>query len=141
MDETLSNLYEDELRLKKAATTSTGLALIIVLLGVVGMLSHSIQKRTREIAIRKVIGSSVPGIIRLFLREYLPLLLLAGVVASVPAYAVMNRWLSDYVTRISIGPWPFLIAIIALSGIMALLIVAQTIRAALANPVKSLKSE
>ena len=141
MDETLSNLYEDELRLKKAATTSTGLALIIVLLGVVGMLSHSIQKRTREIAIRKVIGSSVPGIIRLFLREYLPLLLLAGVVASVPAYAVMNRWLSDYATRISIGPWPFLVAIVALSGIMALLIVAQTIRAALANPVKSLKSE
>ena len=141
MDETLRNIYEDELRLKKAATTSTGLALIIVLLGVVGMLSHSIQKRTREIAIRKVIGSSVPGIIRLFLREYLPLLVLAGALASVPAYGVMNRWLSDYATRISITPWPFLTAIFALSGIMAVLIVAQTIRAALANPVKSLKSE
>ena len=73
--------------------------------------------------------------------RYLPLLLLAGILASPLAYGVMNRWLSDYATRISIGPWPFVVAIIALSGVMALLIVAQTIRAALANPVKGLRSE
>jgi putative ABC transport system permease protein len=141
MDETLQSVYQDELRLKKAASASTGLALIIVLLGVIGMLSHSVQKRTKEIAIRKVIGSSVPGIIRLFLREYLPLLLAAGLIASAPAYWLMHRWLNDYATRITITPWPFIGAIGCLGGVMALLIVSQTIRAALANPVKSLKVE
>jgi ABC-type antimicrobial peptide transport system permease subunit len=141
MEETLRNVYTDELRLKKAATTSTGLALIIVLLGVVGMLSHSVQKRTKEIAIRKVIGASVPGIIRLFLREYLPLLLLAGLIASPLAYWTMHRWLNDYVTRIRITPWPFVAAIFSLGLVMVMLIIVQTVRVAVANPVKSLKAD
>ena len=141
MDETLENVYRDELRLKKAASASTGLALVIVLLGVIGMLSHSVQKRTKEIAIRKVIGSSVPGIIRLFLAEYLPLLFSAGTIASPLAYWLMHRWLDDYATRIPITIWPFATAIASLGSIMVLLITAQTIRAALTNPVKSLKME
>lgn len=141
MDETLENLYQNELRLKKAASLATILSLVIVLLGVVGLLSLSVQKRTKEIAIRKVVGASVPGIIRLFLREYLPLLLLSGVIATPLAWLVMDRWLSDYATRITITPWPFIIAIAGLCVLMAGLITGQTIRAALANPVKSLKSE
>jgi hypothetical protein len=141
MDETLDLVYGDELRLKKAASTATVLALIIVLLGVTGLLSLSLQKRTKEIAIRKVIGASVPGIIRLFLREYLPLLLLAGLVATPLAWLIMNRWLSDYATRIAITPWPFITAVFSLCVIMVALIVGGTIRTAIANPVKSLKSE
>ena len=107
MDETLQTVYQDELRLKKAASTATILTLIIVLLGVIGMLSLSIQKRTKEIAIRKVIGANVPGIIRLFLMEFMPLLLLAGLIASPLAWWIMQRWLDDYATRITITPWPF----------------------------------
>jgi len=98
-------------------------------------LSISVQKRTKEIAIRKVIGASVPAIIRLFLRQFVPLLLLAGLVASPLAWWIMQRWLNDYATRITITPWPFIQAILSLGGIMALLIVVQTVRAALANPV------
>ena len=141
MDETLHAVYQNELQLRKAASTATALALIIVLLGVIGLLSLSIQKRTKEIAIRKVIGASVPGIIRLFLREYVPLLLLAGLVASPLAYWIMHQWLNNYVTRITITPWPFAVAITSLAVLMVLLIALQTIRAALANPVKSLKTE
>ncbi|WP_431216795.1 ABC transporter permease [Puia sp. P3] len=141
MDETLENLYRDELRLKKAASVATVLALIIVLLGVVGLLSMSVQKRTKEIAIRKVIGASVPGIIRLFLREYLPLLLVAGVAAAPVAWLLMNRWLSDYATRIMMGPWPFVAAVAGLCVVMVVLIVVRTVSAALANPVKSLSAE
>jgi len=141
MDETLQGLYKGELQLKKAASTATILAMIIVLTGVVGLLSLSVQKRTREIAIRKVIGASVPGIIRLFIREFLPLLLLAGLIASPLAYLIMHRWLNDYVTRITITPWPFIAATGSLCVVMVLLIVTQTIKAALANPVKSLKTE
>ena len=141
MDETLARLYRSELQLKKAASTATVLAAIIVLLGVLGMVSISVQKRTKEIAIRKVIGASVPGIIRLFIREFVPLLLGAGLVASPLAYFIMQRWLNDYATRITITPWPFIQAVICLGIVMALLIVGQTVRAALANPVKSLKTE
>jgi len=141
MDETLDSVYRDELRLKKAASIATVLTLIIVLLGVVGLLSQSVQKRTKEIAIRKVIGASVPGIIRLFLREYLPLLLVAGLVATPPAWWIMNRWLSDYATRITITVWPFVATVAGLGVVMVILIVVRTIGAALANPVKSLKAE
>ncbi|HWK05264.1 MAG TPA: ABC transporter permease [Puia sp.] len=141
MDETLAKLYRNELQLKKAASTATILAAIIVLLGVLGMVSISVQKRTKEIAIRKVIGASIPGIIRLFIREFVPLLIVAGLVASPLAYFIMQRWLNDYATRITITPWPFALAIICLGMVMALLIVVQTVRAALANPVKSLKTD
>jgi len=141
MDETLENVYRDELRLKKAASMATILALIIVLLGVVGLVSQSVQKRTKEIAIRKVIGSSVPGIIRLFLGEYLPLLGFAGLVAAPLSWVLMQRWLEGYATRITITVWPFVGAILGLGVIMGILVVLQTVRAALANPVKSLKAE
>ena len=141
MDETLQLVYTDELRLRKAANASTVLALVIVLLGVAGLLASSIQRRTKEIAIRKVIGASVPGIIRLFLREYLPLLGIAGLVATPPAYLLMRYWLEGYATRITITPWPFVVAILSLGMVMMILITLQTMKAALANPVSSLKTE
>lgn len=141
MDEYLQSIYTDELRLKKAALSATVLALIIVLLGVAGLVSLSIQRRTKEIAIRKVIGAAVPGIIRLFLVEYLPLLGLAGLVAAPLSWLLMQRWLEGYVTRITMTAWPFIGAIVGLGLIMGILVVLQTIRAALANPVKNLKAE
>jgi len=141
MDESLQAVYTNEMRLRKAANSATVLALVIVLLGIVGLLALSIQKRTKEIAIRKVIGASVPGIIRLFLREYLPLLGIAGLVATPVAYLMMQRWLEGYVTRISITPWPFVAAMLSLGMVTGILIVVQTIKAALANPVTSLKME
>ena len=141
MDEALATMYKDELHLKKAASTATVLALIIVLLGIMGMLSLSIQKRTKEIAIRKVVGAAVPAIIRLFLLEFLPLLLLAGLIATPVAWWIMQHWLNDYATRISITPWPFILAILSLGVVMIVLIISQTMRAALANPIRSLKAE
>lgn len=141
MDETLATVYQDELRLQKAANAATALSLVIVLMGVIGLLSLSVQKRTKEIAIRKVIGASVPGIVRLFLQEYLPLLLAAGLIASPFAYWMLQRWLDDYATRITITALPFALALGGLVVLMVILIVAQTTKAALSNPVNSLKAE
>jgi len=141
MDETLQTIYKSELRLRKAATTATVLSFIIVLLGVLGLVSSSVRRRTREIAIRKVIGASATGIVRLFVRDYLPVLLIAGLIASPFAYWMMQHWLDNYATRITITVWPFLGAIGCLAVIMIMLIAVQTIKAALANPVKSLKVE
>jgi len=83
----------------------------------------------------------VPGIIRLFLREYVPLLGFAGLVAAPLSWLLMQRWLEGYATRITITVWPFVGAILGLGLIMGILVVLQTVRAALANPVKSLKAE
>jgi ABC-type antimicrobial peptide transport system permease subunit len=139
MNESLREVYAGELRLRKAALTATVLAIIIVLLGVVGLVANSIRLRTREIAIRKVIGASVPGIIRLFLREYLAVLGVAALAGGAVAYWIMQRWLDGYATRIAITGWPFLIATAGLGLVIVLLIAGQTISAAMANPVRSLK--
>jgi putative ABC transport system permease protein len=141
MDESLAGVYDSELRLRKAASTATVLASIIVLLGIVGLVLGSVRRRTKEIAIRKVIGASVTGIIRIFLQEYLPVLLVAGVAASPVAWWIMQRWLNDYATRITVTAWPFLLAIGCLGLVVIVLIAVQTFSAATANPVKSLKIE
>ncbi|MEO6454543.1 MAG: ABC transporter permease [Ginsengibacter sp.] len=141
MDETLQKIYSTELQLKQAAYTSTFLSLIIALLGIVGLISLSIQKRTKEIGIRKVLGSSVAGIISLFIKEFLLVILIGGIIACPLAYIVMHSWLQGYAYRIHIDATPFIISIICLGLITALLICVQTIKAALANPVNSLRSE
>jgi ABC-type antimicrobial peptide transport system permease subunit len=141
MDEALKKVYESELQLKRAANTATFLAIIIVLLGVLGLISLSIQKRTREIGIRKVLGSSVAGITRLFLKDFLGVVVIAGVVACPLAWYLMQNWLNDYAYKINISLYPFVITILLLTSITALLIILQTITAAFANPVDSLRTE
>jgi ABC-type antimicrobial peptide transport system permease subunit len=141
MDDTLANLYKSEIQLKKASYTATALALVIVLLGVLGLVSLSIQKRTKEIGIRKVLGSSVLGIVSLFIKEFLLTILIGGLVAAPLAYMIIHSWLQNYAYRINITPGPFIISIFVLGLITALIICLQTIKTALANPVDSLRSE
>ncbi len=141
MDEALLTVYTTEIQLKKAAYIATTLAIVIVLLGVLGLISQSVQKRSKEISIRKVLGSSVAGIIALFLREFLSIILIAGIIACPLAYILMQKWLSDYAYRIDINFNPFVITIGLLGVFTTLLIVMQTIKAALRSPAKSLRSE
>jgi putative ABC transport system permease protein len=141
MDDALAKMYKTELQLKQAAYLATGLAIIIVLLGVLGLISLSVQKRTKEIGIRKVLGSSVSHVMMLFMKDFLGTVLIAGLVACPLAWYMMQQWLDNYATRISLGPAPFVLAVLALTAVTAVLISLQTLKAALANPVKSLRSE
>jgi putative ABC transport system permease protein len=141
MDDTLARLYKAEIQIKKASCTATLLALIIVLLGVLGLISMSVQKRTREIGIRKVLGSSVPAIIALFIKEFLVIIIFSALVACPLVYLIMHQWLQAYAYRISLTASPFVAALISLGLITALLICLQTIKAATENPVKSLRTE
>ncbi|MEO8862061.1 MAG: ABC transporter permease [Ginsengibacter sp.] len=141
MDETLAKMYQSEIQLKKASYAASTLALIIVLLGVIGLISLSIQKRTKEIGIRKVLGSSVFGIVSLFIKEFLLTILIGGIIAAPLAYIIMHNWLQNYAYRINITPEPFIISIFVLGLITGLIICIQTIKTALANPVDSLRSE
>jgi len=141
VDDALKKVYQNEIQLKQASYIATMLAIIIVLLGVLGLISLSIQKRTKEIGIRKVLGSSVAGIISLFMKEFLGIVLIAGLVACPVAYFIMRNWLNDYAYKITINLNPFMLAIGMLTLVTALLIALQTIKAALNSPVKSLRSE
>jgi putative ABC transport system permease protein len=141
MDDTLKNLYQSELRLKKAAYVATILSVVIVLLGILGLISLSIRKRTKEIGIRKVLGASISGIILLFLKEFLWVILVAGLVACPIAWFIMSGWLNDYSYRININATPFLFAVAGLAFLTSCLISLQIMKEGLANPVKSLRVE
>lgn len=141
MDETLRHLYKTEIQLRQAAYTAFILALIIVLLGVLGLVAMSIQRRTKEIGIRKVLGSSVTNIILIFIKEFLFVIVIAGCIAFPVAYSIMQNWLNGYAYRIQITSMPFIISILLLGTISALLIALQTMKVALSNPVKSLRTE
>jgi putative ABC transport system permease protein len=141
MDDVLKKLYRNELQLKKASYTATVLSFVIVLLGVLGLVSLSIHKRTKEIGIRKVLGASLPSVIGLFVKEFVWVIIIAGVIATPIAWYVMDNWLNDYAYRISPGPAPFIITVAMLAMLILVLIILQTLRTSAANPVKSLRTE
>jgi len=141
MDEALAKLYTNEIQLKKASFIATVLAMVIVLLGVLGLISLSVQKRTKEIGIRKVLGSSVQGIVILFLKEFAGTVLVSVAIACPLAWLMMHSWLNGYAYRIAISFSPFVVSITLLSLITVVLITLQTLNAALSNPVKSLRAE
>ena len=141
MDDTLKKLYKTEIQLKKAAYAAAVLTLIIVLMGVLGLVSLSVQKRTKEIGIRKVLGSSVSGIVLLFMKEILLVILAAGLIACPIAWLIMREWLDDYAYRISLTAAPFIMSVAGLAFITAILIIVQTIKTGVSNPVKSLRTE
>lgn len=141
MDEALSHIYQTEIQLKKASFMATIIAIVIVMLGVLGLISLSVQKRTKEIGIRKVLGSSVQGIIGLFIKEFLSVVLISVVIACPLAWLIMHSWLNGYAYRVTITSYPFILSIAALTLVTASLITIQTIKAALSNPIESLRTE
>lgn len=141
MDDSLNDLYRAEIQLKKATYIATVLAFIIILLGILGLVSQNIQKRTKEIGIRKLLGSSIRGILGLFMKEIYITLFAGGIIACPVVYLLMHKWLEGYAYRIELTPLPFVIAIVTLSLLTAILIILQTIKTALANPARSLKND
>jgi putative ABC transport system permease protein len=141
LDDAYDKLYNKEERLSRLFNGFTGLTLLVASMGLLGLITFSIESRTKEIGIRKVLGASVTSIVTLLSKDFLRLVLLAMVLASPIAWYAMNRWLEDFAYKIDISWWIFALAG-GLAIFIALLTVSfQSIRAALANPVKSLRSE
>jgi putative ABC transport system permease protein len=141
MDETLAQLYSSELQVKKAAYVATALAFVIVLLGVLGLLSLSVQKKTKEIGVRKVLGASTLSIISLFLKEFLPVLFVGGLVSIPVAFYFMKGWLNNYAYRIELGAAPFVLTIFILGLVTTAIIFIQIAKASAVNPAKNLRTE
>jgi putative ABC transport system permease protein len=117
------------------------LAILISCLGIFGLASFVAEQRAKEIGIRKVLGASVGGIIRLLSRDFLRLVVVAMLIAFPLSWFVMGRWLQDFAYRISIGWEIFVVAAVLAIGIALLTVSFQAVKAALANPVRSLRSE
>ncbi|MFI5185937.1 MAG: ABC transporter permease, partial [Chitinophagales bacterium] len=141
MDDKFQSLYKSELQLKRAAGIATGLNLIIVFLGIVGVVAFTLTKRVKEIAVRKVLGAGIKNIILLFIKEYAWLIIIANIIAWPLAYMVMNHWLQNFAYRIQQGIAPFIFVGAFIFLVAFSLIAAQCFKAANANPVKSLRTE
>ncbi|MCD8539376.1 MAG: ABC transporter permease, partial [Leadbetterella sp.] len=140
-DETIAQLYAQERNLATLINLATAIAVLISCIGLFGLATLTAYQRTKEIGIRKVLGSSVAGIVTLLTKEYVGLVSIAFLIASPVAWWVMHRWLEGFVYRTDVSLWIF-----ALSGISALAIALltvgyQAVKAAMTNPVKSLRTE
>jgi putative ABC transport system permease protein len=141
LDEDLDRQYRAEERWSRIIGYGSFFAVLIACLGLFGLTALTVAGRTKEIGIRKVLGASVHGVTLLVSRDFVRLVLVAVVLATPAAYFAMHRWLDDFAFHIDLGPGVFLLAG-ALALIVALLTIAyQTIRAALSDPVKSLRYE
>ncbi|MFX0117542.1 MAG: ABC transporter permease, partial [Candidatus Hodarchaeota archaeon] len=141
VDDLFAGLYRTEQRQNQLLLWFSAAAIFIAYLGLFGLASFTAEQRNKEISVRKVMGASVPNILSMLLKEFTRWILLAAVFACPIAYWAMNRWLQNYVYRIEIEWWPFVIAT-GLAFLIAILTVSyQSIKAATANPVESLRYE
>lgn len=140
-DEALRDLYRAELRLKNAAQTATILAFIIVLCGMIGIVSLSIVRRSREVAVRKVLGASLPSLLLLFMKEFLLALGVGMVIAFPLAFFLMRNWLQSFAYHIDLSLSSFMGVGLCFALFIGLIISLQTWKTALRNPVHSLRSD
>jgi putative ABC transport system permease protein len=141
LDDHFDQQYKADQRFGQVFGLFTLLAILVACLGLFGLASFTTIQRTKEIGIRKVLGASVPGILKLLYREFVVLLLIAFVIAVPLAWITIGNWLQGYAFRINIHWVYFLIPFVSILIIALLTVSYQSIRAAIANPVKSLRTE
>ena len=141
LEDSFDAMYRAEQRIGTIALTFALLAILIACLGLFGLAAFMAEQRTKEIGVRKVLGASVFSIVGLLSKDFLRLVLIAIVVASPIAWWAMNQWLKDFAYKIDIEWWYFALAGLLAVGIALLTVSFQSIKAALMDPVKSLRSE
>ena len=141
LDDTVAQQYHAEQTSQKIFTFFSSLAIFIACIGLLGLAAYTTQQRTREIGIRKVLGASVGNITKMLSIDFLKLVFIASLIAFPAAWWAMHKWLQGFAYRIHISVWVFIIAGF-LSVLIALITISfQTIKAAIANPVKNLRTE
>ena len=141
MDETYGAMYKAESKLSDLLWIFTVMAIIVGCMGLFGLAAFSAEQRTKELGIRKVLGANTLNIVGLLSKNFLVLVIISAVIAFPIAWWAMNNWLEDFPYRVNISWWIFGIAIVAALAVALLTVSFQAIKAALANPVKSLRTE
>ncbi len=141
VDDTVAQWYKTERDMAHLLYWATGLTILISCLGLLGLVIYTTNTRTREIGIRKVLGAPVAGIVSLLSGEFVRLVLLAFLIAVPVAWWAANRWLQGFVYRTSISWWVFAFGGLVLLVFALVTLSFQVVRTALANPVRSLRTE
>jgi putative ABC transport system permease protein len=141
LDERFNQMYQSENRVQDLMSAFSVIAIVIACLGLFGLSAFSAEKRQKEIGIRKILGASVPSILSLISKEFLYLILISFVISVPVAYLVMQQWLQEFTYRTEIGIYVFALAGIGTFLIAILTVSWQSIKAALMNPINSLRSE
>jgi ABC-type antimicrobial peptide transport system permease subunit len=140
-DDQFNNMFLNEALIGKLSRVFAALAILISCLGLFGLATYTAERRTKEIGIRKVLGASVSGITTLLSKDFLQLVAISCIVAFPVAWWIMHNWLQNYKYRIEISWWIFLASGISAILIALITISFQSVKAAIANPVKSLRTE
>ncbi|MDB5229875.1 MAG: hypothetical protein JWN76_680 [Chitinophagaceae bacterium] len=141
LDENIAAQYEQEKRTSTIVKLASGLSIFIACMGLFGLATLAVVRRTKEIGIRKVLGASTQSIVSLISKEFITLVVLAAIIAFPLAWMFLNKWLGDFAYRIDINWWVFILAAFIAIVITLLTVGFQAIKAALSNPVKSLRTE
>ena len=141
LDEEIESLYKTDRLVGKLISLITAVAIIISCLGLFGLAAYSVERRTKEVGIRKVLGASTAGLIGLMSREFLILILAANIFSWPVSWYIMNRWLQNFAYRTSLQIWIFFAAGLIALLIAFLTVVHQTAKVAIKNPVESLRYE
>jgi len=141
LDDSISNLYQAEDRLGRIIGYFAFLAILISCFGLYGLVAFSAAQKTKEIGIRKVLGSSIFKILTMLSKEFVMLILLAGLVAVPLTYYGLDQWMTNYPYNMGLKWWLFIIPILGVLVIAISTISFQTVKAAIANPIEALKHE
>jgi putative ABC transport system permease protein len=141
LDQQFGELYQKDIRQQTILSVFAGLAIFVACLGLFGLASFTATKRFKEIGVRKVLGSSVQGIVVLLSKDLLKPVLIAMCIALPSGYWVLNKWLQNFAYKTNLSWWIFLSAALITFGVALLTVSFQSIKAATANPVKSLRTE
>ena len=141
LDDNFQAMYTAEDKLRSLLWIFTGIAIFVGCLGLFGLAAYTAERRKKEVGIRKVLGASTQGVVILLSKDFIKLVLVSLVIASPIAWYFMNKWLQDFAYRINIGWWVFAVSALIALSIAFITVSFQAVKAALANPVKSLRTE
>lgn len=141
LDQNLAKMYAAETNMRKVFTAFSVLAIIIACMGLLGLISYTIQLRIKEIGIRKVLGANVSQILWLLGKNFIRVIVIAGLIAIPVSLLLMSKWLQGFEYRVNISPWVCIVALVFAIIIAGITIGLQAIKAAWSNPIKSLRTE
>jgi len=141
LDDHFNEQYKNDKLFSTILWWFTVLAIIVASLGLFGLSLYTVTKRTKEISLRKVLGATVLQILTLITKDYIKLVLVAGLIAIPAAYFLLKNWLNDYAFHIEMGAWLFLFPLLLITAITLITVLYQSIKAAIASPVKNLRTE
>jgi len=141
LDQQFGDLYQKDIRQQAILSVFAGLAIFVACLGLFGLASFTVTKRFKEIGVRKVLGSSVRGIVVLLSKDLLKPVLMATCIALPAGYWVMNKWLQSFAYKTNVSWWVFALAVVITLGIALTTVCIKAIKAAVVNPVKILRME